>query len=226
MSRSEIDLDNDGVIEPFELRSIPQVETGMVFAHASVAGGGGAIEPTESVLIGNREFAAGSRVDFFLVQDGWNDNGTVKDYTREASDETLTFYTLDRLNPETDAASRRHVAMMFTDDSFQSVLLGFEDLHRTDREQNPDRYESDEDFNDNVFCISPIEIGALSNTNIPVAGEDCVADLNSDGVLNYFDIVRYIELFSALDPEADLNGDGDINFFDLLVLIDAFETGC
>ncbi len=103
---------------------------------------------------------------------------------------------------------------------------GHEDLHRTDREQNPDRYESDEDFNDNVFCISPIEIGALSNTNIPVAGEDCVADLNSDGVLNYFDIVRYIELFSALDPEADLNGDGDINFFDLLVLIDAFETGC
>lgn len=221
-----IDSDNDGLIEPFELRALPNVETGMVFAHASVAGGGGALEPTEAVLIGDRDFYAGHQVDFFLVQDGWNDDGTVKDYTQDTGEATLTFYTIDRLNPEQNPIAQRHVAMMFTDDSFQSVLLGFEDLHRTDRTQNPVNYESDEDFNDNVFCISPIEFGAIANSNIPVANTGCPVDLNQDDVLNYFDIVLYLERFTSNDPLADLNNDGELNFFDLLVLIDAFANGC
>ena len=221
-----IDSDNDGLIEPYELRALPDVETGMVFAHASVAGGGGALEPTEAVLIGNREFYAGHQVDFFLVQDGWNDDGTVKDYTQDSSEDTLTFYTIDRLNPESDPIVQRHVAMMFTDDTFQSVLLGFEDLHRTDRTQNPVGYESDEDFNDNVFCISPIEFGAIANSDIPIADSGCPVDMNQDNVLNYFDIAIYLDRFTMNDPLADLNNDGELNFFDLLVLIDAFANGC
>ena len=221
----EIDADGDGVVEPFELRSIDEVEIGMAFAHASVAGGGGAIVPTEAIILGNDEIPAGNALDFFLVQDGWNDDRTVKDYLRDTGEDTLCFYTLDKLNPETDPLYKRHVAMMFTDDSFSSVLFGFEDLHRLDRELNPQRYESDEDFNDNVFCISPMELGALAHTDVPVAG-GCAADLDSSGVLNFFDIARFLELFTENDLAVDFNDDALINYFDIVVFINLFINGC
>jgi Domain of unknown function (DUF4114) len=226
LTRTDIDSDSDGVVEPYELRDVPNVEVGMVFAHASVEGGGGALAPTEAVFIGNREFQSGYMVDFFLVQDGWNDNGTVKDFSRESSQDTLSFYTLDFINPEQDSASMRHVAMMFTDDTYDSVLMGFEDLHRMNRELNPDSYESDEDFNDNVFCISPVSLGALQNTDIPVAGDTCEVDLDNNQILNFFDITTFLNLFTSGDPAADFNNDGRLDFFDFQIFVFDFSQGC
>ena len=114
---------------------------------------------------------------------------------------------------------------MFTDDSYSSVLFGFEDLHRIDRELNPQRYESDEDFNDNVFCISPIELGALAHTDVPVAG-GCIADMDSSGDLNFLDIVIFLDLFMENDLSVDFSGDSIIDYFDILLFVNEFVTGC
>jgi len=226
LAASDIDQNNDGLVEPWELRAIPGVELGMVFAHASAAGAGGALNPREAIILGGKEFAAGTNVGFFLVQDGWNDNRTVKDYLRDTGDGTMSFYTLDKLNPEADADKQRHVAMLFTNDSFESILFGFEDLHRTNASLNPVGFASDEDFNDNVFCISSLTVGALSGTNVPVAGDNCPIDYDNSGVLDLDDITHFIQAFLGQLPDADLVSNGIYDLDDIQRFIDLYLGGC
>lgn len=57
-------------------------------------------------------------------------------------------------------------------------------------------------------------------------GTTCLADLNSDGVLNFFDISAFLSLFSAGDLAADFNSDGVINFFDVSAFLGLFSQGC
>lgn len=46
------------------------------------------------------------------------------------------------------------------------------------------------------------------------------------GVLNFFDLARYIALFNAGDTAADLDSNGVWNFFDLVVYIQSYNVGC
>ncbi|HCT46385.1 MAG: hypothetical protein CMJ35_10980 [Phycisphaerae bacterium] len=55
----------------------------------------------------------------------------------------------------------------------------------------------------------------------------CVADLNGDGELNFFDVSAFLTAFNGGDLEvADINGDGDLNFFDVSEFLTAFNAGC
>lgn len=55
----------------------------------------------------------------------------------------------------------------------------------------------------------------------------CPADLNTDGILNFFDLAAYLALFSAGDPAADLAAPfGVLNFFDLGEYLARFNAGC
>lgn len=54
----------------------------------------------------------------------------------------------------------------------------------------------------------------------------CEANINDDCVVDFFDYLDYVALFSSNDPEADFNGDGEIDFFDYLDYVSAFSTGC
>lgn len=58
----------------------------------------------------------------------------------------------------------------------------------------------------------------------PITG--CDPDLNSDGLLDFFDISALITAFSNQDPIADWNDDGAFNFFDISAYITAFTAGC
>jgi hypothetical protein len=51
----------------------------------------------------------------------------------------------------------------------------------------------------------------------------CPADLNGDGLLNFFDVSAFISAFSG---GADYNGDGATNFFDVSAFISDFNAGC
>lgn len=55
---------------------------------------------------------------------------------------------------------------------------------------------------------------------------DCAADLNDDGVLDFFDIQVFLALFSVNDPAADLNGDMVFDFFDIQEYLSLFSQGC
>jgi len=54
----------------------------------------------------------------------------------------------------------------------------------------------------------------------------CVADLNGDGELNFFDVSAFLSAFGAGDLSVDLNGDGSLDFFDVSAFLSAFSAGC
>ncbi len=59
-----------------------------------------------------------------------------------------------------------------------------------------------------------------------IVGQTCPADQNIDGVLNFFDVSRFLADFAAMDPSADFTGDGEFNFFDISAFLGSFSGGC
>jgi FG-GAP repeat protein len=54
----------------------------------------------------------------------------------------------------------------------------------------------------------------------------CPADLNGDGVLDFFDVQAFLGAFAASDPVADFNGDGIFDFFDIQEFLNLYSAGC
>lgn len=54
----------------------------------------------------------------------------------------------------------------------------------------------------------------------------CPADLTGDGLVNFFDISRFLTLFSDAHPQGDVSGDGRFNFFDVSAYLQQFNAGC
>lgn len=59
-----------------------------------------------------------------------------------------------------------------------------------------------------------------------VEDEVCPADLNGDGMLNFFDVSAFLTAYNANDPAADFNDDGMFNFFDVSAFLSDYNTGC
>lgn len=55
---------------------------------------------------------------------------------------------------------------------------------------------------------------------------DCAPDLNSDGLLNFFDVQAFLAYFAAMDAQADFVADGQFDFFDVQAFLSAFSVGC
>ncbi|KAA0213994.1 MAG: hypothetical protein DYG94_03010 [Leptolyngbya sp. PLA3] len=54
----------------------------------------------------------------------------------------------------------------------------------------------------------------------------CAIDLNNDGILDFFDVQLFLNLFSSGDLAADLTGDGNLDFFDVQLFLNLFSAGC
>ena len=54
----------------------------------------------------------------------------------------------------------------------------------------------------------------------------CAADFNADGVIDFFDYLDFVDVFSTSGPTADFNGDTVVDFFDYLDFVNAFSVGC
>ncbi len=78
--------------------------------------------------------------------------------------------------------------------------------------------------------LPDLVIGYSGNTCIRVffaIPQTCPADLNGDGLVNFFDLSEYLTLFNAQDPAADLAAPfGVLNFFDLSAYLDLYNAGC
>ncbi|MGJ8635561.1 MAG: GC-type dockerin domain-anchored protein [Phycisphaerales bacterium] len=55
---------------------------------------------------------------------------------------------------------------------------------------------------------------------------DCMADMNKDGVLDFFDISSFLSAFAAHDISADITSNGSWDFFDVSAFLDAFASDC
>ncbi len=54
----------------------------------------------------------------------------------------------------------------------------------------------------------------------------CTADLEADGVLDFFDISAFLNAFANGEPVADFTGEGTLNFFDVSAFLSEFAAGC
>ncbi|MCC5822812.1 MAG: S8 family serine peptidase [Phycisphaerales bacterium] len=115
--------------------------------------------------------------------------------------ETITSDGVDRLN--------------FTLHQFPLPLFGFgEDLQI--------RITANGSSSSEIWYVDDVAITEEFLSEPPT----CPADLNGDGVLNFFDISTFITLFNAQDPIADWNNDGVFNFFDISEYLAAYNAGC
>ena len=54
----------------------------------------------------------------------------------------------------------------------------------------------------------------------------CPADFQGDGVVNFFDISRYIAAYASNDQLADMTGDNDVDVNDILEFLKNYSAGC
>ncbi len=74
-----------------------------------------------------------------------------------------------------------------------------------------------------------VVVGAIDTSTaliFDLSSGECVADFNSDGDLNFFDITDFISALGSENPASDLNGDDEFNFFDVSMFLGAFSQGC
>lgn len=77
--------------------------------------------------------------------------------------------------------------------------------------------------------LSPAEIagfGGPSAAGIALATAPCPADFNSDTMLDFFDVLAFLQAFTAQEPAGDFNHDTVYDFFDVLAFLAAFTAGC
>jgi len=134
--------------------------------NASLYGSGGTMRSGDKVKLGT--FDAGTSIGFVLFANGWA--GTNQVYT-----DVQKYYSDPQLNPEADAANRKHSVLLY-DATDKLYLVGFEDQTRPG---------GDQDFNDVVFYATSNPITAISNTGVqPI---DQPVDTDGDGVTDVFD---------------------------------------
>jgi hypothetical protein len=63
----------------------------------------------------------------------------------------------------------------------------------------------------------------LTPTNLP---PECAPDVNSDGILNFFDVQTFLGWFASGNALADLNSDNVLDFFDVQTYLPQFSAGC
>ncbi len=81
--------------------------------------------------------------------------------------------------------------------------------------------------------IAPTDIDEITEAelqfmrdNTPSPPGACPADLNNDGLLDFFDVSAFLTAYIAMDPLADINNDGLLDFFDVSAFLVAYQGGC
>lgn len=86
---------------------------------------------------------------------------------------------------------------------------------------------------DNLCDLADYELFAANWTDShdvppepePVIGP-CIADVNQDGSLDFFDVQQFLQQFAGDEPAADLTADGLVDFFDVQAFLNLYAAGC
>ena len=111
----------------------------------------------------------------------------------------------------------------------ENGVVGISALNRvavgTDLEQLADGHRS------NLAHISGRGNRVLAKVWCALLGEAAIDPCPADfappwGVYDFFDILSFLDAFSAEDAAGDLTGDGNFDFFDIQAYLNAFSSGC
>lgn len=67
---------------------------------------------------------------------------------------------------------------------------------------------------------------SLITIDLGCMGTSCLADLTSDGIVDFFDVSFFLSAFGEQDLAVDFTGDGTLDFFDVAVFLNAYSVGC
>jgi hypothetical protein len=81
-------------------------------------------------------------------------------------------------------------------------------------------------FNNNVFTVHPSGRGHIVYTDTTVSFRYLAADINANGVIDFFDYLDFVAALDSGDQLADFNHDGFPDFFDYLDFAERFDSGC
>lgn len=88
-------------------------------------------------------------------------------------------------------------------------------------------------INFNTGALTPVTPTPVDTTGITPEsvliwdpGQPCRVDLTGDGMLDFFDVAAFLQLFSDADMTADFTGDGVLDFFDVARFLQEFSDGC
>ncbi len=77
------------------------------------------------------------------------------------------------------------------------------------------------------YTFSDFRTTVVADLYVAVSEDDeCVADLNNDGVVDADDFFLFLQLFASGDTRADINGDGVIDADDFFAYLTLFAQGC
>lgn len=92
----------------------------------------------------------------------------------------------------------------------------------------PNSFDLDYDLNlDPAFpwdVNADLSGGAGADSAVGIA--PCPGDVTGDGILDFFDVLLYLDIYSSGELTADFNADDELNFFDVLSFLEAFSQGC
>lgn len=80
-------------------------------------------------------------------------------------------------------------------------------------------------YGDGVMML----IGELSTYAVDLSTDcdtGCLADLNGDGALDFFDVTLFLQAYMDADPSVDFDGDGSLTFYDVSRFLVAYAAGC
>lgn len=127
-------------------------------------------------------------------------------------------YTLRPFSPCIDAGNNAPVPADLLDLDADGDVVELLPLDIYDRA----RFIDDIDVADTGSGTAPIvDIGAVE-----LQRRSCPADLTQDGILNFFDVQEFLNLYAAGDPAVDFTSDGNLDFFDVLLFLGFFDAGC
>ena len=78
-------------------------------------------------------------------------------------------------------------------------------------------------------CLLSVELVEWHEENmppLPPVPNACPADLTGDGILDFFDVQLFLNLYASGDLAADLTGDGILDFFDVQAFLNLYAAGC
>lgn len=86
------------------------------------------------------------------------------------------------------------------------------------------------DFYKDINLTTPIDRGSrimkITYATPEPCPDECPADVNGDGTVDFFDYLDFVADFAEENPSADYNADGTIDFFDYLDFVAEFSVEC
>ena len=69
-----------------------------------------------------------------------------------------------------------------------------------------------------------VEQTSALNPTVGLTTGSLLADLDGNGVVDFFDVVIFVNCYSTLSPCADLDGNGVVDFFDVSLFLSLAST--